>query len=56
MDDIFQLLFHSMVITKEMKEITTRKHYDVYGYIKKQDELNNTLIEIIRLMIFKKDW
>ena len=56
MDEIYKLLFQAMVIIKEMEELTTKRHYDVYGYIKKQDELNNILIDTIKLMIFKKDW
>ena len=55
MDDIYQLLYKSMIIIKEMEELTTKRHYDVYGYIKKQDELNSILIDTIKLMIFKKD-
>ena len=56
MDDIFQLLFNLMVIEKEMQEMSNKNNYDVNEYIRKQNELNNTLINIIRLMIFKKDW
>lgn len=56
MDEIFQLLYHSMVILKEMEELTCEGYYDVYEYIEKQNELNNMIIDIIKLMVFKKDW
>ena len=55
MDDIFQLLYQSMVIIKEMEQLTDENPYEVYEYMEKQNELNNKLIETLRLMIFKKE-
>ena len=56
MDDLFQLLYHSMVILKEMKELTSENYYDINEYLEKQIELNNAIVETIKLMVFKKDW
>ena len=57
MDEIFQLLYQSMVILKEMEELTVKNNYDLLNeYIEKQNELNNTIVDIIKLRIFKKDW
>ena len=56
MDEIFQLLFHSMVILKEMEESINKNVHDTKEYREKQNELNNTIVETIRLMIFKKEW
>ena len=55
MDEIFELLYLLMVIEKEIQEMINKNNYDVNEYIRKQNELNNTLINIIKLMIFKKD-
>ena len=55
MDDIFLLLYKSMVILKEMDELTGEDRHSVKEYIKKQNELNNMIIETIKLMVFKKD-
>ena len=55
MDDIFQLLYNSMVILKEMEELTVEDRHEVREYVRKQVELNNTIVETIKLMIFKKD-
>ena len=56
MDDIFQLLFHSMVILKEMQELSITNNYDVKEQIEKQNELNRTIVDILKLMVFKKEW
>ena len=56
MDDIFQSLYHSMVILKEMEELTNKNKHGGNDYLKKQNELNQTIIETIKLMVFKKDW
>ena len=55
LDDIFQLLYQSMVTLKEMEELRVEDRYTIQEYIKKQTELNNTIVETIRLMVFKKD-
>ena len=55
MQDIFQLLLHSMTILKEMEELTNKKHNDMKEYREKQTELNNIIVETLRLMVFKKD-
>ena len=55
MDDIFQSLYHSMVILKEMEELTNKNHHGTKEYREKQTELNNTIVETIKLMVFKKD-
>ena len=56
MDDIFQSLYKSMVILKEMEELTNKNHHGTKEYREKQNELNNTIVDIIKLRIFKKDW
>ena len=56
MDDIFQSLYQSMVILKEMEELTNKNNHGTKEYREKQNELNNTIVETIRLMVFKKDW
>ena len=56
MQDIFQLLLHAMTILKEMEELTNKKHHDMKEYREKQTELNNIIVETLRLMVFKKDW
>ena len=55
MDDIFQLLYTSMVILKEMEELTNENNQGTIEWVEKQNELNNTIVETIKLMIFKKD-
>ena len=55
MDDIFQLLYHSLTTLKEMEELTNNNHHGTKEYREKQNELNRNIIEIIRLMIFKKE-
>ena len=55
MDEIFQLLYQSMIIQKEMEELTNKNHHGTKEYREKQNELNNTIVETIKLMVFKKD-
>ena len=55
MQDIFQLLLHSMTILKEMEELTNKNHHGTIEYLEKQTELNNIIVETLRLMVFKKD-
>ena len=55
MDEIFQLLYQSMVIQKEMEELIHKNQHGTIEYLEKQYELNNTIVETIKLMVFKKD-
>lgn len=55
MQDIFQLLLHSMTILKEMEELTNKNLISTYSFREKQTELNNIIVETLRLMVFKKD-
>ena len=55
MDDLFHLLYKSMVILKEMEELTNKNHHGTKEYREKQNELNNTIVETIKLMVFKKE-
>lgn len=55
MQDIFQLLLHSMTILKEMEELRVEDRYTNQEYIKKQIELNDMIVETLKLMVFKKD-
>ena len=55
MQDIFPLLLHAMTILKEMEELTNKKHHDTREYREKQTELNNIIVETLRLMVFKKE-
>ena len=44
-----------MVILKEMEELTNKNQHGTNEYLEKQNELNNIIVETIKLMIFKKD-
>ena len=55
MDEIFLLLYQSMVIQKEMEELTNKNQHATIEYLEKQDELNRTIVDTIKLMVFKKD-